>query len=113
MLTFWTLLVIVGTYGALLEFIDRSADASDVGTDLSKPAAQFSCSWGWLDDYGLPLAKGLCKMWVDRNLPAANLPAVQAALRNPMGQAALAPSAMAWMAMAAAPYCPSARHVSV
>ena len=77
----------------------HSGNATD--TDPPKPAVQSPCSWGWINEYGIPFAQGLCKLWVDRNLQA-----MQNALEDPVEQPALAPSAMAWIAMAAGPIAP-------
>ena len=107
LLTVCTLLVSTAAYGGLLELNDHPANETKVAFNMPKPADQPSCPWDWLKEYGLPLVRGLCKMWVDQYLPAANLPVVQNAPKEPAGPAALAPSAMAWVVMAAAPFAPS------
>ena len=70
-------------------------------TDSPKPAVQSPCSWAWINEYGIPFTQGLCKLWVEHNLQA-----MQDALDDPVELPALAPSAMAWIAMAARPIAP-------
>ena len=95
----WTLIVSGATRYATYDFDHQPYNST--ATDPQKPALQPPCSWAWAKEYGIPVTQGLCKLWAEHNLRA-----MQDALDDPVDLPALAPSAMAWIAMAARPIAP-------